>query len=90
MRVLLWACRIFIFLFLLAFAFRNTDPVGVRFIFDATWEAPLIIVLLVFFAGGAAFGVLALLGTLLRLRRELGVLRRAMKSTTPPDGNDND
>ena len=76
MRVLLWACRIFIFLFLLAFAFKNTDSVTVRFIFDASWQAPLIIVLLVFFVGGSALGVLSLLGTVFGLRRELSRLRR--------------
>lgn len=77
MRVVLWACRILIFLFLLAFALKNTDPVHVRFFFDAAWQAPLIIIVLSFFAGGAAFGVLALLGTVFGLRREVARLKRS-------------
>ncbi|MBS1227341.1 MAG: putative integral rane protein [Proteobacteria bacterium] len=76
MRVLLWGCRIFIFLFLLAFALKNSDPVSVRFFFDTAWQAPLIIIVLAFFAGGAALGALSLLGTVFGLRREVSRLRR--------------
>ena len=67
MRVLLWGCRIFIFLFLLAFALKNSDPVSVRFFFDTAWQAPLVIIVLAFFAGGAALGALSLLGTVFGL-----------------------
>lgn len=77
MRVLLWSCRILIFLFLFAFAIKNTESVSVRFIFDSFWQAPLVIVLLAFFAGGALLGVLSLLGTVFGLRRELAKLKRA-------------
>ena len=87
MRIMLWACRIFIFLFLLVFALKNTDPISVRFLLDMTWQAPLIIVILVFFAGGALLGVLSLLGTVFRLRRELASLRRQMNSSTHSIGN---
>ena len=76
MRVLLWGCRIFIFLFLLAFALKNSDPVSVRFFFDTAWQAPLVIIVLAFFAFGAALGVLSLLGTVFGLRREVSRLRR--------------
>ena len=78
MRVILWGCRVFIFLFLLAFALKNTDPVSVRFFFDAAWQAPLIIIVLAFFAGGAALGVLSLLGTVFGLRREISRLSPAI------------
>ena len=76
MRILLWCCRVFIFLFLLAFALKNTDPVSVLFFFDTSWQAPLIIVVLAFFAGGVALGVLALLGTVFGLKREISRLKR--------------
>ena len=79
MRALLWASRIFIFLFLFAFAIKNTDPVSVRFFFDAAWQAPLVIVVLAFFAGGALLGALSLLGTIFGLRREATRLRRELK-----------
>jgi uncharacterized integral membrane protein len=76
MRALLWGCRLLIFLFLLAFALKNADPVSVHFFFDSDWQAPLIIIVLAFFAGGAALGALSLLGTLFSLRREVARLKR--------------
>ena len=87
MRAVSWVCRILIFLFLLAFALKNTETVNVRFILDSSWQAPLIIVLLVFFAGGAALGVLSLLGTVFGLRREITQLKRTAKTneTTPQE-----
>ncbi len=78
MRALLWASRIVLFLFLLAFAIKNTDPVGVRFFFGTVWQAPLVIVLLLVFAGGAALAVLSLLGTIFRLRRQVASLKRQL------------
>ena len=85
MRALLWACRIFIFLFLLAFALKNTDPVSVRFFLDTAWQAPLIIIVLAFFAGGAALGVLSLLGTIFGLRREVSRLKREANKVQEPN-----
>ena len=76
MRIMLWTFRIVIFLFLLAFALKNTDAVSIRFFFNTAWQAPLIIVVLSFFAGGAALGVLSLLGTVSGLRREVARLKR--------------
>jgi uncharacterized integral membrane protein len=79
-NILLWCCRGFIFLFLLAFALKNTGLVSVYFVFDTSWQAPLVIVALAFFAGGVVLGVLALLGTIFRLRREISRLKREAKA----------
>ncbi|MFT3847344.1 MAG: lipopolysaccharide assembly protein LapA domain-containing protein [Propionivibrio sp.] len=76
MRLVLWCLRILVFLSLLAFALKNTDPVSIRFFPDSAWHAPLIIVVLAFFAGGVLLGVLSLIGTVFSLRRELARLRR--------------
>jgi len=67
-------------MFLLAFALKNTEPVSVSFFFDTSWQAPLIIVVLAFFAGGVALGILALLGTLFGLRREVSRLKRGARA----------
>lgn len=75
MRALLWASRVLVFLLLFAFAVKNTEPVSVRFFLGAVWHAPLIIVMLAFFVGGATLAVLSLLGTLFRLRREVAGLK---------------
>ncbi|MGH8723181.1 MAG: lipopolysaccharide assembly protein LapA domain-containing protein, partial [Burkholderiales bacterium] len=63
MRILTWTIRIALFILLLAFAARNTEPVTLRFYFDFAWEAPLVVLLLAFFVAGAALGLLAVLGT---------------------------
>lgn len=80
MRTLVWLVRGFIFLFLFAFAIKNTDPVSVQFFLDTAWQAPLIIVVLAFFAGGAFFGAISLLGTLFGLRQEISTLRRELNA----------
>ena len=79
MRVVLWLLRIAVFIFLLAFALKNTEPVSVRFFFESIWQAPLIIIVLAFFAAGVALGALLLLGTLFGLRREVARLKRVLK-----------
>jgi uncharacterized integral membrane protein len=85
MTALTWAIRLVIFSLLLLFALRNTDPVTLQFIPGHAWEnAPLVIVLLAFFAGGAVLGALSLVGVIFRQRREIGRLKRdAGKSATP-------
>jgi len=76
MRVLTWAIRFALFVVLLAFAARNTEPVTLRFYFDLAWQAPLVALLLVFFAAGALLGLIAMSGTYLAQRREIARLRR--------------
>jgi len=76
MRVLTWAIRIALFIVLLAFAARNTDPVTLRFYFDLAWQAPLVALLLAFFAAGAVLGVIAMSGTWLAQRKEIARLKR--------------
>jgi putative membrane protein len=76
MRIVTWTIRLTLFLLLLVFAVWNTEPVTLRYWFGQAWQAPLVIVLLAFFAAGALFGIAAVLGTMLRQRREVGRLRR--------------
>jgi uncharacterized integral membrane protein len=80
MRLLTWTVRIVWFIVLLAFAARNTEPATLRFYFDLAWEAPLVLLLLAFFAAGALLGLAAALGALLRQRREIGRLRREARA----------
>ncbi len=76
MTLLTWAARLLIFGFLVTFSLRNTDPVTLNFVLDQYWQAPLVVVLLVFFAGGALMGVLSVSGLLFRQRREIARLKR--------------
>ena len=80
MRVLAWAIRFTLFVVLLAFAARNTEPVTLRFYFDLAWQAPLVALLLAFFAAGALLGLIAMSGTYLAQRREIARLQRVESS----------
>jgi len=89
MRILTWAIRLALFILLLAFAAKNTDPVTLRFFFDSAWQAPLVTLLLAFFAAGALLGIVAAAALLLRQRRELQRLRRdAGLESAPGDRRD--
>jgi len=83
-KILTWAIRLLVFVLLVAFAAKNADPVTLRFYFDLAVQTPLVVVLFAFFLGGALFGMLALLGTLLRQRREIARLKKQTHSTMPP------
>jgi uncharacterized integral membrane protein len=84
LRILAWAGRILLFALLFLVAAKNTDPVTVRFLFDAAWQAPLALVVLAALALGAALGLLACLPALARQRREIVGLRRELAVTERP------
>ena len=73
-----------VFVLLVAFAAKNADNVTLRFYFDLTLQAPLVLVLFGFFAAGALFGMLVLIGTLLRQRREVARLKKQQDSPPEP------
>ncbi|TMH49426.1 MAG: LapA family protein [Betaproteobacteria bacterium] len=83
-----WLLRALLFLAVFAFALMNTDPVTLRFFLGQTWEIPMILALLLFFAFGAAIGVLACLSRLLGQRRKIQKLERELRAagnhTLPP------
>ena len=83
MRIVTWAIRIVVFVLLIAFAAKNVEPVTLRFYFDLALQAPLVVLLFAAFAVGALFGVLALLGTLLRQRRQIALLKRRVPPEEP-------
>ncbi|HCI53474.1 MAG TPA: DUF1049 domain-containing protein [Gallionella sp.] len=71
MRYISWLFQIFLFMVLLGFALKNSQPVTLHYFFGYQWQSTLVIVLLLFFAVGAALGILATLGIWFRQRREL-------------------
>jgi uncharacterized integral membrane protein len=75
MRYLSWFAKLVLFLLLLGFALKNTEPVAVRYFLGQEWHAPLSLVLLLFFGAGAALGAAAVFGALYRTRRDLAALR---------------
>lgn len=67
------------FLLLLSFALKNDEPVVVHYFFGYEWHASLVLVLLFFFAIGTVIGLLSMLGSLLRQRREIAALKTELR-----------
>jgi uncharacterized integral membrane protein len=84
MRYLIWPLRMLLFLALLGFAAKNDQPVALRYLFGMEWQAPLVVLLLAFFILGAALGMIAVLGKLLRQRQEIAALRREVQQHNRP------
>lgn len=80
MRYLVWFLRLLVFVVVLMFALKNTDPVAVNFYRDfVIQDVPLIVVMLVTFLAGAIFGLLLTLPAGMRRRREAIRLRRELE-----------
>ena len=76
MRIFRWVVGIIVFLGLLLLSLQNADLVTVRFYQWFSWQTPLIFLLLIAFAFGAAAGLLAGALRSARLRRQIVRLRR--------------
>ena len=68
---LTWLLRALLFVLLLGLAPKNSDPVVLRYYFGLEWQAPMALVLFVFFVAGTLLGLFAMLGPWARLRGEL-------------------
>ena len=78
LRIVAWIARILLFAVLFLLAAKNTEPVTVRFLFDAVWHAPLALVVLVALALGAILGLVACLPAHARQRREIAGLSKEL------------
>jgi uncharacterized integral membrane protein len=72
-----------VFVLVLLFAIKNAEPVTLRFYFDTAWQTPLVLLVLVSFASGAVFGVIACVPALARQRREILGLRKELRLRQP-------
>ena len=61
MKYVLWLLKAAIFFTLFAFALNNQHDATVYFFFGTYWRAPLVLVVLVAFAGGLVVGALGML-----------------------------
>jgi putative membrane protein len=72
MKLMFRIVAIILFIVFFGFALKNTQEATLHFFLGYAMQAPLVIMLLGFFAAGAAFGILAMTPTLFRHRRDLG------------------
>ena len=70
MRALTWLWRAFLFFVLFAFALKNQHVVDVRGFFGYSWQAPMVFVMLGVFGLGCATGVVAMVPSWWRHRRD--------------------
>ena len=75
-----WTVGILLFAALLLLSLQNSDLVTLRFYQWFSWQAPLIILLLLAFALGVIAGLLAGLLRSTRLKRQLTRLRREQRA----------
>lgn len=59
----------------LSFAMLNAEPVELKYYFG-NWQTPLSLLLVTAMTLGVVFGILACMGIILRLKREVGKLRK--------------
>jgi len=79
MRFITPVLGLVLFLLAVGFAVKNSEVVTLRFYLGTEWQAPLVVVLLVFFALGAVAGVAASVSYMLRQRREILALKRELR-----------
>ena len=78
--LLQWILKAAIFFTLFAFALNNQHEAVVRFFFDAQWQAPMVLLLLVAFVLGVLVGVL---GMVPRWWRQRQLAQRQQDDATP-------
>jgi putative membrane protein len=79
---LLWVLLVGI---LFVLAIRNNHPVTVRFYLGQEWNGPLVIALAAAVAVGMVLGLLALMSSLFRARRQIAKLQRELRTVRPVD-----
>lgn len=80
MRYLGWVIKFLVFVILLTLAMQNSEDVALNLFLGQVWHAPLILMLLLFFGAGSALGLFAGFLYSLRVRRELTVLKKEIRS----------
>lgn len=79
MKILVWAVRFAILLVLVWFSVKNAEIVTLH-AYPYSWQAPLVLIILAFFAAGVLLGLLASLGSIWKLKRETNLLKRELKA----------
>ncbi len=81
MKIIERLLAILLFLVLVGFAIVNTNIVELQFIgTDLRWRQPLVVFLLMFFAAGIVLGLLAVIPTWFRQKREIARLKKSVKA----------
>jgi uncharacterized integral membrane protein len=78
MKIVSRIIAVILFVIFFGFALKNTEEVVLRFFLNYEIKSPLVLLLLGFFAAGAALGVLAMTPTVFRYRRDVSKQKKAI------------
>jgi putative membrane protein len=81
----MWLLNAAIFFVLFAFALNNQDAVTLHFFFGASWQAPLVLVLLLTLIAGVFLGVAVMLPLWLRARKARTAISPGRSSNAATD-----
>lgn len=76
-----WIVVAVMFVALLYLSLQNSEKATLRFFNIAQWEAPLVVIVFIAFAGGVAAGLLAGAMRATRLKRQVNRLRREQRAS---------
>lgn len=76
MRIIYKILGITLFVLLMGFALKNAYPVTLFYYLGLSWQAPLSLILFITLLIGIVAGLIAIVPTLVRQRRELNKLRK--------------
>lgn len=78
MKILFRIIAAILFVVFFGFALKNTQEAALQFFLGYEIRGPLVLLLLGFFTFGAALGVLAMMPTVLRYRRDLSKQKKTI------------
>jgi len=87
MRLLFRVVAAIIFIVFFGFALKNTQEAVLSFFLDYELRAPLVLLLLGFFATGVVFGVLAMMPMVFRHRRDVSRYRKELSAMETEQAN---
>jgi putative membrane protein len=78
MKLVVRIIGLILFVLFFLFALKNTQETELKFLVYEIYRGPLVILLLFFFVGGVAMGILAMTPTFFRQRRDLSRQKKAL------------
>lgn len=79
MRYFSWLLRLVLFALLLGFAVRNSQVVTLNYYLGYQWQAPLVLLVFLFFFAGVVIGAAANLRTVFRQKRAIAALKKELR-----------
>lgn len=84
MKYFTWLLKAVIFFVLFAFALNNQEPVLLHLFFGATWQAPMVMVVLVTFLAGLFVGIAVMLPPWWKARQRMNASGTTERSAQQP------